>query len=33
MDIAKDGSITSPVNDIPGLSFEGRKGRMRKRRE
>lgn len=26
MDIAKDGSITSPVDDIPELSFRGKKG-------
>ena len=26
MDITKDGSITSPVSDIPGLSFRGKKG-------
>jgi hypothetical protein len=26
MDIAKDGSITSPVDVIPGLSFRGKKG-------
>jgi hypothetical protein len=32
MDIAKDGSITFPVDDIPGLSFRGKKGGMRKRR-
>jgi hypothetical protein len=31
MDIAKDGSITSLVVDIPGLSFRGKKGGMRKR--
>jgi hypothetical protein len=31
MDVAKDGSITSPVDDIPELSFRGKKGGMRKR--
>jgi hypothetical protein len=24
MEIAKDGSITSPADDIPGLSFRGK---------
>ena len=33
MDIAKDGSITSPVNGIPGLSFRRKKEGMRKRGE
>lgn len=26
MEIAKDGSITSLADDIPGLSFRGKKG-------
>ncbi len=25
MDVAKDGNITSPVDDIPGLSFRRKK--------